>query len=250
LSNVRVVTFNIRNGRGLDGWNSWPFRRRRLAELVASFEADVIALQEVFAFQQRYLARRLPGYAVVSRPRGRWIGERAPVFYNTSALRVVSSRTCWFSQQPDEPGSKLPRAAFPRVATMVVFEQVQGGRRFGLTNLHLDAHVAANRELSVLMLHEWLDPSLDSIVLGDFNAQDGDLELVPMLAEGFESVLDDDAPGTNHGFTRNRDGTRIDHIFVRGSLQVDDAHVETDCDAPATSDHWPVVADFSLPPNS
>ena len=36
---VRVVSFNIRNGRAFDGWNSWPFRRRATARCPPAFAA-------------------------------------------------------------------------------------------------------------------------------------------------------------------------------------------------------------------
>ncbi len=243
---MRVATFNIRNGRGLDGWNSWPFRRRRLVDQIAALGVDVIGLQEVFSFQQRYLRRRLPGHDFVSRARGRRFGERIPVVYNTSTMRLLRASTRWFSEHPDRPGSKLPNATFARVATLVEFEEISSGRRFGVANLHLDARVDSNRTRSITMLCEWLDRSVDWIVLGDFNAEDGDPELQLLLAEGFESLLDDSAGGTNHGFERHRDGKRIDHIFVRGEFHIDESHVEADCEAPATSDHWPVVADLHM----
>ncbi|MFA4966384.1 MAG: hypothetical protein WC709_12245, partial [Thermoleophilia bacterium] len=60
---VRCASFNIRNGLGRDGRHAWPWRARACAAAIAGLGADVVGLQEVHAFQERGLARRLPAYA-------------------------------------------------------------------------------------------------------------------------------------------------------------------------------------------
>ena len=59
------MTFNIRNGRGVDGRNLWWLRRRATAAVVAGERPDIAGLQEVYRFQLRYLAKRLGGYDLV-----------------------------------------------------------------------------------------------------------------------------------------------------------------------------------------
>jgi len=49
---MRVVSLNVRTAWGLDGRHAWPFRRRRLAAMLASLSADVLCLQEVVWCQQ------------------------------------------------------------------------------------------------------------------------------------------------------------------------------------------------------
>ena len=62
---LRVATFNVRNGRAFDGWNSWPFRRPATTAAIAGLEADVVGLQEVLRFQVSALRARLPRYGFV-----------------------------------------------------------------------------------------------------------------------------------------------------------------------------------------
>jgi endonuclease/exonuclease/phosphatase family metal-dependent hydrolase len=52
---VRVATYNIHRGRGLDGRVSL----RRIAEVVRELDADVVGVQEVYEAQAEHLARDL-----------------------------------------------------------------------------------------------------------------------------------------------------------------------------------------------
>ena len=82
-ASLRVASFNIRTGLGRDGRHSWPLRAGACAKAIAGLAADVVGLQEVRAFQERGLARRLPGYAGAGAGRtdGRRRGERCTVAY-------------------------------------------------------------------------------------------------------------------------------------------------------------------------
>ncbi|HJR24407.1 MAG TPA: endonuclease/exonuclease/phosphatase family protein, partial [Acidimicrobiales bacterium] len=60
MTELRVATFNVRNGRALDGFvRAWPFRRRAVVAAIASLDADVVGLQEAYRFQLRSLLRGL-----------------------------------------------------------------------------------------------------------------------------------------------------------------------------------------------
>src|SRR5690606_5828073 len=126
---LRAATFNIRNGLGLDGGNAWPFRRATTARTIAALDADVVALQEVYAFQQRYLERRLSGYRFVGAGRTDGErGERCPILVHQDRATVVDVRTAWFGDTPDRPGTRLPGAGFPRIATVATIRLAPEGR--------------------------------------------------------------------------------------------------------------------------
>ena len=114
---VRVVSFNLRNARAVDGWNSWPFRRRITAAALRDLAPDVAGLQEAYACQERYLLRALGGYSSVSVGRAAGDrGERCPVVHRSSMLRLVSSRTRWYGDDPDGPG-RVARASRTALTT-------------------------------------------------------------------------------------------------------------------------------------
>jgi endonuclease/exonuclease/phosphatase family metal-dependent hydrolase len=249
VTRLRVATFNIRNGRAWDGRNSWPCRRRATAAAIAGLDADVVGLQEVFAFQQRSLLRQLDGYAAVGRARddGRR-GERTPLLLREASVRAISHVTRWYGDDPDRPGTRLPEARFPRIATLAEIEVRPSGARAQVVCTHLDAASAANREAAAEQLAGWLDPALPHIVVGDLNAGPGAAALAPLLAAGLSQALPADAGGTNHDFTGRTDGQRIDHILVSAGIEVLDARIDhARPGGRLPSDHWPVVADLRLP---
>jgi endonuclease/exonuclease/phosphatase family metal-dependent hydrolase len=226
---LRVATYNIRNGRAFDGLHSWPFRRWATAATIAELDADIVGLQEVYRFQDRYLRRRLPQYDDVWRGRSRAGrgGEGCPILFR--GVRLLSSSTRWF-----EPAVA---ARFPRIATTCRFEDDDG--LFDVTNVHLDAHRARNRRASAEQLVTWLDRDVPQIVLGDFNA-DPDDELFAALRLRHVEV----EGGTAHDFTGRVDGRRIDHVLVSDDFAVLEARVVQRAGR-LGSDHWPVVVDLA-----
>ncbi len=247
---VRVVSFNIRNGRAFDGWNWWPLRRRSTAAVLRQLRPDVAGLQEVFRFQQRYLVRALDHYGAVGEGRSDdRRGERCPVLYRLGTTAVAGHRTQWYSDDPDQPGTRLPGASFPRIATMVELVHRRSGARYGVANTHFDERRADNRLRSAELLLSWLDRGQPWLVVGDLNAGPDDAVLDRFEAAGYRSALAGATGGTAHGFTGRRDGHRNDHILLgpgwdaeRGEVSYRRPHGRL------PSDHWPVVADLRLLP--
>jgi len=243
---LRVASFNIRNGRAFDGLNSWPFRRRSTVSAIRDLRATVVGLQEVFGFQYSWLARRLTeldGYGL-GRTNGR-IGERCPVFVERARARIVDPATRWYGETPDRAGSRLPNASFPRVATIVRVEI--DGAVITVANTHFDEKRADNRARSVRQLLEWVTPAEPLVVMGDLNALPDAAELTDFARAGLRSALAADAGGTGHDFTGRVDGPRIDHIFVSEHFEIVAARVARERPGGRLpSDHWPIVADLRL----
>lgn len=244
---LRVATFNIRNGCALDWLNSWWFRRRATAATIGALGADVLGLQEAYEFQRRYLARRLPGLQWFTQGRGGGTtGEHCPVAIAGGFVRVLEHHTRWYGDTPDVPGTWLPGASFPRIATVLRCRDGRTGREFTVVNTHLDERHAANRAASVRQLADWLDPSVPAVVMGDFNAVAGDRAVLgPLLDLGFRI-----APvtgGTVHRFTGAADGRRIDHILAGPQWTIEEAQVVRERPGGRLpSDHWPVRATLRI----
>lgn len=240
---MRLATFNIRRGRGFDGINTWWLRRRLTADTIRYLDVDVIGLQEVFEEQRRYLARRVTGSRWYGQGRsGGRRGEQCPVVVLDPGLAVVDSRTMWFGPDPDVAGTRLPGASFPRVATIVRCRAGADGRQFVVANTHLDEHLHENRVASVRQLAATLDRDVPTVVLGDLNATQDDVEvLAPLVDAGFRR-----APlsgSTHHEFKGTVEGTQIDHVFLSRHWSIDDSDVVRTKRGPLLpSDHWPVRA--------
>ena len=243
---MRVGTFNIRTGLGCDGFNSWPFRRRATAAAIKAVDADVIGLQEVHGFQRRYLERQAPGWRWFGLGRsGRNSGEQCPITVTNPELDVVTHQTRWYGPPPALPGTQLPGASFPRIATLVRCRGRLDGTEFDVINTHLDEHIDANRLTSVRQLVAWIDQAVPTVVLGDFNAEPSNAAVLGPLADaGFEMA--DVTGGTSHGFTGTADGSQIDHIFLSRHWAVEDCAIVRENYGRLASDHWPVRATMRL----
>jgi endonuclease/exonuclease/phosphatase family metal-dependent hydrolase len=246
---LRFCSFNIRHGRAPDGLHSWCFRRSSLARTMAAIGADVFGLQEASDPQLDYLLGRLPGYEAVGDGRRRDLGgERCSVLFRSDRLTLDDHRTLWFADDPMRPGAKLPRAAHPRIVTIVRLRA--GDLTFEVANTHLDHRHEDNRRRSVELLVSWLEPPMPRVVMGDFNAAPGPV-LQPLLDAGYRLVHGRDAGPTFHAFGRRRDGPQIDHILASAHWTVTDASIWRDTPGwRLPSDHWPVVADLGTGPSA
>jgi endonuclease/exonuclease/phosphatase family metal-dependent hydrolase len=247
---VRVATFNIRNGLGLDGRHLWWLRRGATLAMIEALDADVVALQEVRPAQLAWLRRRL-GPAVDIRAvgrDGRGRGEHMVLVVRRDRAAVAGVEARWFTDTPTVPG-RHPDARFNRcvlVATVTV-----EGRSVTVAGTHLDERSDVARRDAIARLAAWFPGT--AVLLGDFNCTIDDPALDPLRSAGSVDALGALPPGgpgvaTHHGFTGSTDGTRIDHVFLpAGSRVVDAAIVHERPPGPLPSDHWPVVATVELP---
>jgi endonuclease/exonuclease/phosphatase family metal-dependent hydrolase len=249
-----VASLNLRHGLAWDGAHSWPLRRRAAAAGIERLHAEVVGLQEVHGFQQRYLARKLRGYAALGAGRddGRERGERCTVLYRPGRLDLDSWTVRWFSDTPAVPGSRTWGNPVTRLVTLCRFTDRAGGGRFGVADAHWDGASAASRLRSAEALLRWLDPALPWIVLGDLNATAADPAVATLVAGGLRDTLSHvgergPGAGTHHHWDGATDGTRIDYVLVSRHWDVLDARIEHVTPAGGLpSDHWPVVATLVL----
>lgn len=248
VTRIKVATFNVRNGLGLDGWSSWPFRRVTTARTIAALGADVIGLQEVYAVQQRDLERRLSAYRFVAAGRTDGVrGERCPVLARAGATEVLRTATTWFGSTPDRPGTRLSGATFPRIATSALLAVGPERQLVNVTSTHLDEGSTERRRAAATQLAATLDMGVPQVVMGDLNAEPDDAVVDDLCSRGLELVEPAGSAGTEHAFTGRTDRRRIDHILISDHLRVLDAEVFTArLGRVLPSDHWPVVAALVL----
>lgn len=249
---LTLVSFNLRHGAAPDRLHSWPFRRQAALATLREARADLFGLQEVLGFQQAFLLARLPGYEAVGRPRGRFTGERSPIFYRSERLQLLWSTTRWLSSEPETAGSRGFGALLPRIATVAQFRDRETGIIFGHANTHLDSRSSAARKEGARLLLTWLDPQLPWALTGDLNETSDGEALQTLLQAGFVDPLHrlgtaGPGAGTYHGFRQTSAGKRIDHILLRGSWCLRRAFVDAR-PARLASDHWPVLVQATLQP--
>jgi len=224
---LRVMSFNIRHGRGEDQ----RVDLRRIAEVIRSSGADVVGLQEV----DRFLPRS--GMVDEAAELARMLGMRhcfaASLTFGTgeygnallSRYPIAESR---FERLPDQG----------EIRSLLTAELEPGAGRLTILVTHLGLKDADRRGQLTVIAERLRGLGQPAVLAGDFNARTGDPALRLLPAE-FRKV-----PLIPAGSSTLHSGGEIDHLFANfGGDQVTARTLPSDA-----SDHDPVVADFPLVP--
>lgn len=258
---LKVMTFNIRNGGDRTDWNN---RKAQVFALIDTSRPDVVGMQEVFKYQLDELLAALPGYTSVGvgRDDGKTAGEYSPIFFRTALFHADTSSTFWLSDTPETPGSKVPGAGNPRIDTWARLRHIGTGRTFYFHASHWDNVSAEARRLSAKLIAKRIaerkykeDPV---VFVCDCNAQPDDEPVRYLLGEGgspidFHSAYTELHPGvaasaTFNGFRGDTLGKPIDHILSFDSVPAVDARILRDhIGSQYPSDHYPLIATLRFP---
>jgi endonuclease/exonuclease/phosphatase family metal-dependent hydrolase len=239
---VRLLTYNVHSCVGLDGVIS----PERIARVIARYEPDVVALQELDVVRARTggvdqaeaIARHLgmlstfhAAYEMAEERFGDAVLSRLP-------LRLVKAGA--LPQLPGHPELE------PRGALWVEIDA--GDAAFQVVTTHLSLNPRERRaQAEALVSADWLggvEPGANAVLCGDFNAE----SWFPTGRVIRRRLVDAQTGLDGHRPRRTWGGrlplARIDHIFVDPVIRV--VHV----DVPAThltrtaSDHLPLYADL------
>jgi len=228
---VRVLTYNIHHGEGMDG----EFDLVRLARIIESTQADLVALQEVDQGTARAsgvnqlteLGRLTRLHAVFGKAMDFQGGG-----YGVGVLSRWPLKHVELHPLPD------PDDREPRTSLTVTINVGHGGPPLRFTSTHLDSgRDLANRVAQADELNHFLvrDDGVLAILAGDLNSQ-LQTPVIQTLETNWSNVSPEDLPPL---VPTGRPG-RVDHVLVRpmNGWNVIEATV---VDAPIASDHRPVL---------
>ena len=231
---IRVATYNIKHGRGMDG----AIDLERTADVLRALNADIIALQEV---DDR--ARRSGGVDQAS-----WLGERLNMhsaYGSFMAFQGGRYGLAILSKAPilSHASWRLPDGNEPRVALAACI-RTDRGEAITAVAVHFDW--VENDTFRFEQARETIDrmKSIETpwIALGDFNDLPGSRTI-----QAFERVGRNASKplGNAATFPSDRPEIEIDFIFSGPSERWRPASAEV---IPETvgSDHRPVIAEFHL----
>jgi len=241
---LRLLSYNIRHGRGTDG----RVDLERVARAIRSSRADIVALQEVD------LGRARTGGVDQAQTLARHLGMRA---HFHAALQVGTERygDAILATHPSRlvragglPGLAGRPGLEPRGALWV--EVACDGYRLQVLNTHLGL-VAAERkaQLAALLGPDWLAAASAAgpvVLAGDFNATPWSRayrQLSAQLSDARAIALSRAGLAT---FPSRYPMLRLDHVFVGPGLRVDRVAVLRDGAARCASDHLPLLATLDL----
>nr|WP_244472611.1 endonuclease/exonuclease/phosphatase family protein [Methylobacterium sp. Leaf89] len=247
---LRLLSYNIRHGRGTDG----RVDLERVARAIRSSHADIVALQEVD------LGRARTGGVDQAQALARQLGLRA---HFHAALQVETERygDAILTRHPSRliragglPGLAGRPGLEPRGALWV--EVACDGHRLQVLNTHLGLVAAEQKgQLAALLGPDWLAAASAAgpvVLAGDFNATPWSRAYRQLTAQLSDARAIARSRAGRATFPSRYPVLRLDHVFVGPGLRVDHVAVLRDGDARRASDHLPLLAtlDFAAPPRA
>ena len=262
-NDVRVMTLNLRYDNPSDSMNAWPKRAKIVTDFLNYEKPDLIGMQEVLFNQYDYLDSVMTDYSLigVGRSDGARRGEMNPVFFRNDRFELIRTRTFWLSETPEIPGSKAWGAGLPRIVTWTELSEKNTHIHFYFFNTHFAHDSDSARIMSSHLLLEKVDSisaGFPFVITGDFNMLisskgyeilTGPFESVPLLNDAY-AVTHKRPTGpayTFNGFSDSTSAGRIDYIFVRNGMEVQEHRTFIKKQHGIfISDHWPVMATISI----
>lgn len=254
---LHVMSYNIRRRmphmmrRNPDRWN---IRKPLLRRMLAREQPALLGVQEALFDQAEFVQEALgPEYREIGygrdRDRG---GERCPIFWDSTRLRLETWNQKALSDTPDVSGSSSWGNRDPRLFVSAEFTDLATGRRFLAINTHFDHRSSRSREKSAEAIRQVVaNSTLPAIVTGDFNSDAASLAHRTLIADGalHDSWLAAQARlteswGTFPNYRRPRAGRkRIDWILATPTIEVVSAAINVRrISGRWPSDHAPVQA--------
>lgn len=242
---IRVATYNVRGCVGMDRQRS----ETRIAEVIASFSADIVGLQELDFSRQRsagvdqarLIAEQL-GWKFFFHPAMRKEEEQ----YGDA---IVSRYPLTLKQAIELPGDAPWYCREKRVAIWAEAETNLGAVQF------INTHFGLGRgerllQAKLLTSADWLGaiPSdVPLVLLGDFNSVRRLSRTYRHLAAHLRDVRTMVQPGRAFPtYPTVYPALAVDHIFVNAALRATDLNVHRTPLAQLASDHFPLVATVAL----
>ena len=262
---LRVMSFNIRNGNANDGENHWNLRKEFVYDVIREGAPDVLGVQEAVRFQLDVLNQHLPEYAEVGvvSDRTRHTGQYSAILYLQERFEARESGTFWLSDTPEIPSASWGNHHL-RICTWVRLFDKQAAESFYVYNTHLDDGSQVSREKAAqLMMQHYhaqkvpgplvlmgdLNVAEDNPVIGYLTGRDAVHGPGPgALVDTFREIHpEEQLVGTYNGFEGRASGARIDYIFVSPEFRtLDAAIVRTRREGRYPSDHFPVTSHLRL----
>jgi endonuclease/exonuclease/phosphatase family metal-dependent hydrolase len=235
---LRVMSYNVHHGEGLDG----KLDLERIARVILDAKADVVALQEVDRGVERTQRRDLP--AELAQLTGLTVRfDRNIVHQGGDYGNAVLSRFP-IRRAVNTPLTRVGQGEQRGIQQLVLDVK---GREVLFLNTHLDARRdPAERDRSVAEIREIVARagSMPVIACGDFNAAPDSVAIGVMrsfLTDTWTVV----GQGPGHTVPVRKPTRRIDYVWITPASLVP---VTMAVLASEASDHLPIVAELKLLP--
>ncbi len=270
-SNVRFASARNKSNNPDTDERDWTNRKTAYYAMVNAYRPAVIGLQEAEKEQVRDIKNNCSGYGYygLGRKNGKDVladdtywglvpgtqagEESSTILYRTDLISIGSKGTIWHSNSPTTPNSKFSAMDVPQTSTWAILTYKPTNTQFFFLNTHLSIYDCGQDEIALIMstVNSKNTSHLPVIMTGDWNLEDGDSWLNPLIANGANGPYYNarhwaqkaDFEGTYHWWGSL--SKIIDHIFYNGfgdcllyktvNRKWNDMYI---------SDHYPIYAVF------
>ena len=230
LSRLRVLSYNIKHGLGMDG----KLDLQRAAKVINQIKPDLVALQEVdnkvsrsgSVNQPEELAKLTGMHATFGSFLDYGGGEYGMAILSKFPIRSIKNL-------------RLPNGAEPRTSLIIAVKPQAEGPELLFANVHF-YRSEAERLAQAKTLLEYLDKQgKPAIVAGDFNSKPNSSVLQLFADEWTVPSKGEDC----FTFSSKRPTTEIDYLMFRPTTLFKVEQIDV-LDRPVVSDHRPVLLDL------
>jgi endonuclease/exonuclease/phosphatase family metal-dependent hydrolase len=237
---MRIVTYNIHRGQGMDGRT----RPERVVDVLEEIQADVVALQEVLSFegnsdpakdQARYIADKLGFHFAVGENRKLRGGAYGNVVLSRYPLRTVRNYD-------------LTVSGCERRGCLRTDVHLPAGDVLHVFNVHLGLAFVERRHQGRQLAHAVLGDGVlkgHRIMLGDFNEWTRGLT-TRLLGRQLKHLNLRRHLRWGRTYPGLVPVLALDHIYFDASLSLSKLKLHRTRTSLVASDHLPLVADFTL----
>ena len=239
---LRVATYNVHGCVGMDKQRS----ESRIADVIASLEADIVGLQELD--QNRARSAAVDQAGAIAKQLG-WHHFFHPAMRRAEELygdAILSRYPIAVRQAVELPGNPPWYCRETRGITWA-----EAATPLGLVHI-VNTHFGLGRlerrlQAQLLTSAEWLGsvtPEMPVVVLGDFNSVPWSPAYRAIARELHDVRRLVASPFSMRTYPTKFPALAVDHIFITPALKAVSMHVHRDAAARVASDHFPLVADL------
>jgi endonuclease/exonuclease/phosphatase family metal-dependent hydrolase len=241
---LRILTYNVHRWLGTDRQIS----PTRVAEVIASCEPDIVALQEVRVgrvrtgeIDQAAMVASTLGMDLHFQPTIRILGEQ----YGIAVLARHPSRIVKSGRLP----TQSTRPSFEKRSALWVAIEIDG-QVIQVVNAHLSLRSGERRtQAAALVGPDWIghpDCAESAVLLGDFNAPPYSRSYRMIANKLRDAQLSNSFGEPQPTFHTRAPVLRLDHVFVTKSIEVVDAGPVRNSLTRVASDHFPLLAQLRV----
>lgn len=253
---IRIMSSNLLVD--YESWGGTPAkpRAKEYLELINAYKPDVIGVQEFCEGWFCAVNHNLPdGYKVVNSITTGLMFRMSAMIYNSDTMKLIESDS--FAYEMGDP--RLRRVVW------AVFEDKATGKRFAVTNTHLDllrdgqytelSNVMRSQRDELLNCIDEISEKFDCSVfsVGDFNTTEDTrftrkADIPEIYNSLSEKLVDTKFISKNqiYGSERKWDYPSYDHIFMKGNAEINSFCLMSYDYLNDMSDHYPIFADIIL----